>query len=52
MSQDDLPPQFRETKQPQPPLLEELPVEPPAAAIDVPELEPPMQAPDPYLRRS
>jgi len=52
MKQDDLPPQLREPKHPEPQLFEELPAAPPDAAVDPPTPpEPPPRAPEPFLRR-
>jgi hypothetical protein len=51
MKHNDLPPQFREPKQPEPPpLFEELTVEPPDAGGEAP-LPPPPREPEPFLRR-
>jgi hypothetical protein len=53
MKHHDLPPQLRETKQPEPPpLFEQLPAEPPEAAGELPLPEPPPREPEPFLRRS
>jgi hypothetical protein len=50
---DDLPPPFRDTKQPEPPqLFEELPAEAPEPPRDVPPSEESPRASDPFLRRT
>ena len=53
MNPEDVPPQFQESKRPEPQqLFEELPVEPPPeAAGEMPPDEPPPRAPEPFLRR-
>jgi hypothetical protein len=52
MNPEDVPPQFQESKRPEPQqLFEELPFEPaPEAAVEMPSEEPP-RAPEPFLRR-
>ena len=53
MNAEDVPPQFQDSKRPEPSqLFEELPVEPPPeAAGEMPPEEPP-RAPEPFLRRN
>ena len=53
MNPEDVPPQFQESKRPEPQqLFEELPAElPPEAAGEMPPEEPPPRAPEPFLRR-
>jgi hypothetical protein len=51
MKHEELPPQFRENKPPEPPpLFEELPAEVHESVGEVPEPSP--REPDPFLRRS
>lgn len=54
MSADHLPPQFQDSKRPEPPqLFEELPAELPDAGGELPPHEaPPARESDPFLRRS
>ncbi|HYU24439.1 MAG TPA: hypothetical protein VEO74_04505 [Thermoanaerobaculia bacterium] len=53
MNPEDVPPEFQESKRPEPQqLFEEIPVEPPPeAAGEIPPDDPP-RAPEPFLRRS
>ena len=54
MNPEDVPPQFQESKRPEPQqLFEELPIEPPPeAAGEIPPDEPPPLPPEPFLRRN
>jgi hypothetical protein len=54
MNHEELPPQFQDSKRPEPPpLFEELPAElPPEAAGEIPPPAEAPRAPDPFLRRT
>jgi len=53
MNHEELPPQFQESKRPEPPpLFEELPAELPDAAGEMPPPAEAPRAPEPFLRRS
>ncbi|HEV2721024.1 MAG TPA: hypothetical protein VG323_13460 [Thermoanaerobaculia bacterium] len=51
MSPDDLPPQFQESKRPEPRLYEELPAEAPPPEQLPPAEEAPPRPAEPFLRR-